>query len=169
VNDLTNHPAPDPLEPGQESVWDYPRPPRLEICTEHIEVYLGGVRIASTSQSWRVLETSHPPNFYLPHSAFLTGALVATTGSTWCEWKGRASYFDVIGGESVAQRAAWTYRQPVATYGAIAGAIAVMPGTMERCLVNGELVRAQSSGFYGGWITDQIVGPFKGGPGTNGW
>lgn len=155
-----------------ESVWDYPRPPRVEESGEVVEVVLGGVVVASTGLSWRVLETSHPPTYYLPRSAFVEGALRPATGQTWCEWKGAASYFDLVGGpdgDRVAERAAWTYADPTAGFEVIAGAIAVMPGLVDRCTVDGEVVEPQPGGFYGGWITSRVTGPFKGAPGTRGW
>ena len=152
-----------------ESVWDYPRPPRVEPSTELVEIELGGVVVASTTGSWRVLETSHPPTYYLPRDAFVAGVLREAGGSTWCEWKGQASYFDLVSGDVVATRAAWTYATPTAGFEAIAGAIAVMPGLVDRCTVDGETVVAQEGGFYGGWITSRLVGPFKGAPGTMGW
>ena len=152
-----------------ESVWDYPRPPRVEPSEELVEVELGGRVVATTRTSWRVLETSHPPTYYLPREAFADGVLRPTAGHTWCEWKGRASYFDLVAGDRVARRAAWTYEHPTAGFEAIAGAVAVMPGLVDRCTVDGEVVEPQPGGFYGGWITSQVRGPFKGGPGTTGW
>lgn len=152
-----------------ESVWDYPRPPRLERTTARLEVELGGVVVASTTDGWRVLETSHPPTYYLPAESFLPGALRPTAGSSFCEWKGAASYFDVVSGASVATRAAWTYRSPSADFTEIAGAIAVMAAQVDRCSVDGETVTPQPGGFYGGWITSQVSGPFKGVPGSMGW
>ncbi len=169
MSPFAKRPKADPIGPGQESVWDYPRPPRLERSTDLIEVFFGDVRIAQTEQGWRVLETSHPPTYYLPHDAFVEGALRPAQGNSWCEWKGQASYFDVVSGDAVTARAAWTYREPVPAYAEIAGAIAVMPGLMDRCVVNGEVVIPQPGSFYGGWITSRVVGPFKGEPGTNGW
>lgn len=166
---FSRRPAPEKPGLGQESVWDYPRPPRLETCTDLIEVYFGGERIARTARSWRILETSHPPTYYLPKAAFGAGVLRPCAGDSWCEWKGQATYFDVLGGQEVASRAAWTYLDPAPAYAATAGAIAVMPGRMERCLVNGEVVLPQPGEFYGGWITGRVVGPFKGGAGTQGW
>lgn len=163
------HPKPDPTVPGQESVWDYPRPPRLETSTDSIEIVLGGQVIARTNATWRVLETSHPPSYYLPRDAFLDGVLHEASGSTWCEWKGQASYFDLVVGSTTARSAAWTYLKPSKGFEAIAGAISVMPGTVDRCLVNDEVVVAQPGGFYGGWITSKVAGPFKGPPGTLGW
>ena len=160
---------PLPAGPGQESVWDYPRPPAVDPSGELVEVHLGGGVVARTRASLRVLETSHPPTYYLPLDAFVAGALVPVEGSTVCEWKGRAAYFDLAGGGRRAARAAWTYPEPVPTYAVLAGHVAVMPGLVDACLVDGEQVRAQEGGFYGGWLTDRVVGPFKGGPGSWGW
>ena len=162
-------PIPDKPRPGQESVWDYPRPPRLEEFHGSITVELGGVVIASTTTAWRVLETSHPPTYYLPASSFIDGSLRPAAGSSWCEWKGQASYFDLVSPRRVASRAAWTYVSPTRRYDAIAGALAVMPALVDRCTVNGEEVLPQPGGFYGGWITSWVAGPFKGVPGSMGW
>jgi uncharacterized protein (DUF427 family) len=158
-----------PVGPGQESVWDYPRPPRVEETTELVEVTYGRVVVASTREALRVLETSHPPAYYLPHAAFVEGALQPVTGSTYCEFKGHASYFDVVAGGRRAARAAWTYRSPSPGFEVLTDHVAVMPGAMDRCTVDGERVQPQAGGFYGGWITGRVVGPFKGGPGTVGW
>ena len=154
---------------GQESVWDYPRPPRVEESAERVEVELGGRVVASTTTSWRVLETSHPPTYYLPRAAFADGVLRDAAGTSWCEWKGHATYYDLVSGDTVAARAAWCYLDPTPGFAVIAGAIAVMPGLVDRCTVDGETVRGQAGGFYGGWVTDRVVGPFKGEPGTAGW
>ena len=162
-------PASVPPGPGQESVWDYPRPPALEPSSETVEVVLGGVVVASTNRSFRVLETSHPPTYYLPAEAFLDGALRPTAGASHCEWKGQAAYADLHGGDRVAPRAAWTYPDPTPAFLALADAWAVMPGLVDACRVDGEVVRPQDGGFYGGWITDRVVGPFKGSPGSWGW
>jgi uncharacterized protein (DUF427 family) len=162
-------PRPEKPGPGQESVWDYPRPPALVPSSQLVEVVLGGVVIASTTASWRVLETSHPPTYYLPRESFVDGALVPTSGSSACEWKGRAAYADLHGGGVVAPRAAWTYPNPTPAFTAISDAWAVMPGAVDECRVDGEVVRPQEGGFYGGWITDAVVGPFKGIPGSWGW
>jgi uncharacterized protein (DUF427 family) len=166
---MTRRPVPDTPGEGQESVWDYPRPPRVEPSGESVEVWLGGVRVAASTRSVRVLETSHPPAYYLPADDFAPGALRSTEGSSWCEFKGEAAYFDVIGADAVAPRAAWTYPRPSRGFEALDGLVAVMPGAMDRCTVDGEVVRPQSGGFYGGWITARVVGPFKGGPGSWGW
>ncbi|GAY18098.1 DUF427 domain-containing protein [Mycobacterium sp. shizuoka-1] len=162
-------PTPEPVAPGQESVWDYPRPPRLEPFTGAITVELGGRVIASTDRSWRVLETSHPPTYYLPRDAFAAGVLRDAPGASLCEWKGQARYYDLVAGDVVAVRAAWSYPRPTRPFAQIAGAIAVMPGLVDRCTVDGETVVAQPGGFYGGWITSRVVGPFKGIPGSMGW
>lgn len=166
---MAARPVPDPVAPGQESVWDYPRPPALVASDELVVVVLGGVEICETRTSWRVLETSHPPTYYLPRKAFLPGSLVPAHGASFCEWKGEASYLDLVGGGAVAPRAAWYYPQPSSRYGALRDHVALYPGQVDRCLVDGELVEAQPGGFYGGWITSTVVGPFKGGPGSNGW
>lgn len=160
---------PDVPGPGQESVWDYPRPPRIEASTEEVEIRLGGGAVARTNRSLRVLETSHPPAYYLPVSAFEPGVLRPVDGSTFCEWKGVATYFDLVTGSAVAPRAAWTYPDPTGGFDAIRDHVSVMPASVEECLVDGEVVRAQEGGFYGGWITDRVAGPFKGGPGSHGW
>jgi uncharacterized protein (DUF427 family) len=164
-----SRPVPEVPGRGQESVWDYPRPPLLERTSQRIEIVLGGVTIASTDAAYRVLETSHPPTYYLPRDAFVPGALRPAEGSSYCEWKGTAAYLDVLGGEAVAPRAAWTYPEPKASFAVIADHVAVYPGPMDRCTVDGEVVTPQPGGFYGGWVTSRVVGPFKGGPGTEGW
>lgn len=153
----------------RESVWDYPRPPRVEPFTGLITVELGGRVIASTTRAVRVLETSHPPTYYLPRDAFADGALRPATGSSWCEWKGQARYYDLVGATAVAAQAAWSYPSPTRGFESIAGAIAVMAAKVDRCTVDGEVVEPQPGGFYGGWITSWIAGPFKGVPGSAGW
>ena len=162
-------PKPEQPAPGQESVWDYPRPPRVEPSTETVEITLGGTVVARTTRSLRVLETSHPPTYYLPAADFADGALRPVDGSTYCEWKGEAAYFDLTAGGRTAARAAWTYPQPTRGFEALVDHVAVMPGLVDACTVDGEAVRAQAGGFYGGWITDRVVGPFKGEPGSWGW
>jgi uncharacterized protein (DUF427 family) len=166
---FSTRPAPDPVGPGQESAWDYPRPPRVEPVTARITVTLGGVVIADTVDARRVLETSHPPNYYLPTRDLLADALVPGEGSSYCEWKGRAHYFTVRGGERVEADAAWGYEKPSPAFAALRDHVAFYAGRMDACFVDGELVVPQPGAFYGGWITADIVGPFKGGPGTRGW
>jgi uncharacterized protein (DUF427 family) len=162
-------PQPDVPGPGQESVWDYPRPPRVEPSSETVEVRLGAAVIARTDRSLRVLETSHPPTYYLPRDAFAPGVLRPVEGTTFCEWKGAASYFDLVTPAATAPRAAGTYAEPTHGFEAIRDHLAVMPGQVDACLVDGEVVRAQEGGFYGGWVTDRVGGHFKGGPGSHGW
>jgi uncharacterized protein (DUF427 family) len=166
---MSARPIPEPIAPGQESVWDYPRPPAIRASDEEIIVILGGVEICETRASWRILETGHPPTYYLPRAAFAQGALRPARGWSYCEWKGQASYLDVIGGSKIARRAAWYYSHPNASYSAIVDHVAIYAGEMDECLVDGERVLPQAGGFYGGWITSNVSGPFKGGPGTNGW
>jgi uncharacterized protein (DUF427 family) len=153
-----------------ESVWDYPRPPRLEPTARRIRVVFGGVTIVDSRRALRLLETSHPPTYYIPRADVVDGHLrAAAGGQTFCEWKGQASYLDVIAGDQVASRAAWTYHDPVAAYAALRDHVAFYPGPMDACFVDDERVAAQIGNFYGGWITSDITGPFKGGPGTTGW
>jgi len=152
-----------------ESVWDYPRPPRVEPTDASVEVILGGEVVARTRRALRVLETSHPPTYYIPMADFAEGSLRPAEGSSFCEWKGTAAYLDVVGGGTVARRAAWHYPQPTAAFAKLAGHVAVYPAEVDRCLVDGEAVRPQPGGFYGGWITSDLVGPFKGEPGTGSW
>ncbi|MFM6847925.1 MAG: DUF427 domain-containing protein [Terrabacter sp.] len=152
-----------------ESVWDYPRPPRVEPSSEHVVVTHAGVVVADTTASLRVLETSHPPTYYLPRSAFSDGVLRPGEGASWCEWKGRAAYLDVVVGDAVLPAIAWTYPEPSRGFEALADHVALYPGRVDRCTVDGEVVVPQPGSFYGGWITSRVTGPFKGAPGTSGW
>jgi len=152
-----------------ESVWDYPRPPRVEASRDRVTVRHRDQLLIDTTNALRVLETSHPPTFYLPLAEFAPGVLVPVEGQTYCEFKGAASYYDVhIGGDVIA-RAAWTYLDPSPRYRELLGMVSLYPGRLEDCSVAGEKVLAQPGDFYGGWITSWITGPFKGGPGTMGW
>jgi uncharacterized protein (DUF427 family) len=163
------HPAPHPVAAGQESVWDYPRPPRIEAVERRVTIELGGRRIVDTTDVVRVLETSHPPVYYLPIAAFTDGSLVPARGASFCEYKGSARYLDVVGGDATAPGAAWNYPTPSRGYEQLADRVAVYAGKMDRCTVDGEEVVPQPGGFYGGWVTSDIVGPFKGDPGTRDW
>ena len=156
-------------ERRQESVWDYPRPPRIEPSTRHITVGFNGQRIADTRAAYRILETSHPPVYYLPPDDVRTDLLLPAEGASYCEFKGLAKYLSVRVGDREANRAVWSYADPNPAYNAIAGYLAFYPSQMDRCTVDGEEVQAQPGDFYGGWITREIAGPFKGGPGTSGW
>ena len=166
---MVDIPRPERRRPGVESVWDYPRPPRVEEFVGSITVELGNRTIASTTRAWRVLETSHPPTYYLPPDSFIDGTLRAATGSSWCEWKRRANYYDLVSPAKTAKQAAWSYADPAPAFRVIAGAVAVMPALVDRCTVNGEQVIAQPGGFYGGWITSWVAGPFKGIAGSSTW
>jgi uncharacterized protein (DUF427 family) len=169
VSLFVRKPPADRPGPGQESVWDYPRPPRLERVPERLVVVLGGEVIADTTNGWRVLETSHPPNYYFPREDVREGAVELGSGASFCEFKGRAAYYDVRGGDRVEAQAAWGYEQPSPAFAPIAGHLAFYAHRMDECFVDGERVTPQDGGFYGGWITSRVVGPFKGGPGTRGW
>jgi len=152
-----------------ESVWDYPRPPRVEPVSSHLAVTHAGVTIVSTNASVRVLETSHPPTYYLPADDFAEGVLVPVDGTTFCEFKGVASYFDLVVGGQRIERAAWTYENPSPGFESLAGKVALYASRVDECRVGDDVVIPQEGDFYGGWITKNIVGPFKGAPGTSGW
>jgi uncharacterized protein (DUF427 family) len=152
-----------------ESVWDYPRPPLVEPSPRDLRVVFAGATIAATRHSLRVLETSHPPVYYIPLADILPDVLMPNPRRTWCEFKGEAAYFDVVCNGQAATAAAWHYPRPAAGYEALAGHVAFYPARMEACSVDGERVQAQEGDFYGGWITSHVTGPFKGRPGTRGW
>lgn len=162
-------PEPEPAAPWQESVWDYPRPPRAEVVDVRVTIDLGGERVVDTHDVVRVLETSHPPVYYLPIAAFAPGSLEPAAGRSFCEFKGAARYLSVRGGGTLAERAAWNYPTPSPGFEALADRVAVYAGLMDACFVDGERVVPQPGGFYGGWITSGVAGPFKGGPGSHGW
>lgn len=153
----------------QESVWDYPRPPRVEPTSKRVRVVFDGVTIADSTRAVRVLETSHPPVYYLPPEDVRLEYFSLTSRSTYCEFKGAASYWAIKVGDRISDNAAWSYMTPQHGYEAIAGYIAVYPSKVDACYLGDEQVQAQEGDFYGGWITADIVGPFKGGPGTRGW
>ena len=155
--------------PGQESVWDYPRPPAVIPCDWKIKIVTRGVVIAETQRSIRVLETSHPPVYYLPPDSIRMDLVVTSNHGSFCEWKGYATYHTlVIDGHEV-PNVAWSYTSPTQRFESLAGYLAFYPSKVDQCFVDGEQVQAQAGDFYGGWITNRIVGPFKGGPGTMGW
>lgn len=157
------------LNPGadQESVWDYPRPPALEASEEQVDVSFRGIPIASTRSSYRVLETAHPPTYYLPRAAIDWRQLASITGSSFCEWKGTASYFSLAEAQERGA-VAWIYENPSERFAALHEHASFYPALVD-CFVNGERVTAQPGNFYGGWITTRVVGPFKGEPGTGHW
>lgn len=156
-------------QPGQESVWDYPRPPRLEDSSRHIRVVFNGVTIADSRRTKRVLETSHPPVYYIPLDDVRQDCLQPSQRTTFCEWKGAAQYFDLVVGDRKVENAVWRYPQPTGRFEGIKDCIALYPSKMDACYADDEQVQAQAGDFYGGWITSDIVGPFKGGAGTWGW
>ncbi|MEO5929677.1 MAG: DUF427 domain-containing protein [Candidatus Kapaibacterium sp.] len=147
--------------PGEESVWDYPRPPRVEETLKHIEVIFNGIVIADTRRAHRVLETSHPPVYYIPPGDIAMEHLIATARTSFCEWKGDAVYFTLIVDDRSLPDAAWSYPDPTPRFAAIMDHLAFYPRLMDACYVDGERVTPQPGGFYGGWITSDIVGPFK--------
>lgn len=155
--------------PGQESVWDYPRPPSLEASTRRVRIRLGGDLVVDTTRSWRVCETSHAPVYYVPSEDFLAGSLTPGDGESYCEFKGAAAYWNVSGGGLHRPNAGWSYENPTPGFAPLRSAVAIYPGVMDEVLLDEEQVRPQAGGFYGGWITAEIVGPFKGEPGSRGW
>ncbi len=152
-----------------ESVWDYPRPPKVEPSNEEIVVIHNGVELIRTNRSFRVLETSHPPTYYLPLADFKKDVLVPVDGNTFCEFKGRADYFDLVLPGTKIERFAWEYPEPTKGFTDLIGHIAFYPASVDTVTVDGEQVIPQEGGFYGGWITSRVKGPFKGAPGTWGW
>lgn len=154
--------------PGQESVWDYPRPPRVVPDAREVVVTAGGFVVARTTRAVRVLETASPPTFYVPVDDVTPGVLVPAGGSSYCEWKGQARYWSAVTPAGRLERVAWSYAEPLPAFAAIRNFMAFYAGRIA-CFVNGERVRSQAGDFYGGWITDDIVGPFKGEAGTSGW
>lgn len=155
--------------PGQTSVWDFPRPPRLAPDTREVVVRWGEIEVARTRRAVRVLETSHPPSFYLPWADVVARDLLRPApGGSFCEWKGPAQYWSLVRGDQRLPGVAWSYPQPLAGAEALADCVAFYPAALD-CTVDGAAVSAQPGGFYGGWITPELVGPFKGAPGSEGW
>jgi uncharacterized protein (DUF427 family) len=155
--------------PGEESVWDYPRPPRLEAVRERVRVLVDGITVADTVRALRVLETSHPPVYYVPRGDVLEGAIRPAAGSSVCEWKGDATYWSVVVGRRRIERAAWSYERPAPGFEAIRGHLAFYAASVDEAWVGDERATAQPGGFYGGWLTGRIVGPVKGEDGSRGW
>lgn len=155
--------------PGQESVWDYPRPPALRPCERRVQVEFAGVLVADSTAAMKLCETASPPTYYLPPQDVREDLLAPAGKRSLCEWKGQARYWSVVVGDRVAEAAVWAYPDAWDEYELIAGWYAFMPGAMDACYVGGDRVEAQAGGFYGGWITPGIVGPFKGDPGTGHW
>lgn len=159
-------------EEKTENVWDYPRPPALEKVSKRLRVVFNGETVADTKEGYRVLETSHPPVYYIPPNDIKKEFFVPTNRNTFCEWKGDCSYYSLKVGEKTAQNAVWYYPNPTEKFKPIKNFVAFYPGMMDACYVDEEQATAQPGDFYGGWVTKNIVGGqkgFKGGPGTWGW
>ena len=155
--------------PGQESVWDYPRPPRVERSSRRVRVLVEGDVVAESERAWRVLETSHPPVWYIPREDVRMELLSSRPGTTFCEFKGTAEYFDIVVGGRRISSAAWSYPDPASGYEGLRDAVAFYPSKVDEAWVDDERVEPQPGDFYGGWITSDVVGPFKGSPGTQWW
>lgn len=162
-------PRPDPAGLGQESVWTYPRPSVAERCSAHVTIEHDGVLIAETRASIRTLETSHPPSYYIPSSDIRPGVLQQSEQRSLCEWKGQAAYWDVLVGAHRLPCVGWSYPAPTQSFAILRDHVAFYAAPFARCTVDGEIVVPQPGGFYGGWITSMVAGPFKGGPGSRFW
>lgn len=157
------------MGPGQESVWRYPRPAIAEPTSARIVIEHRGVVIADTEAAVRTLETSHPPSYYIPLADIANGVLRHAAGSSFCEWKGAAAYWNIVIGDTVLSRVGWSYANPTPGFAALRNHVAFYAGPFDRCSVDGETVVPQPGKFYGGWITSNLAGPFKGAPGSWGW
>ena len=155
--------------PGQESVWDYPRPPRVEPTDRRITVEFAGEVVADSTSALRVLETSHPPVYYLPPADCRMDLLRPSQLQTFCEFKGLARYWSIVVGDRQSVEAAWSYPDPSPGFEPLKDHLAFYPARVDRALVDGFVIEPQEGDFYGGWITPDVVGPFKGAPGTRGW
>ena len=162
-------PTPDPVAPGQESVWRYPRPAIAEPSGRRVRIEHRGVVVADTCEPIRTLETSHPPSWYLPPADLSPGLLRRSDRRSSCEWKGHAIYWHLAVGDELLRDVAWSYPEPTPAFAALRDRVAFYAGPLDRCTVDGEQVRRQPGGFYGGWITADLAGPFKGVPGSMGW
>ncbi len=158
--------------PGQTSVWDFPRPPRLVLDAREVMVRWGDVEVARTRRAVMVQETAHPPSVYLPWNDVARHLLqpVSSTNASgsFFEWKGPARYWTLVDGERRLPQVAWSYPQPLAGAEALAKGVSFYPQALD-CTIDGAIVMPQPGGFYGGWITPDLVGPFKGEPGSEGW
>lgn len=154
---------------GQESVWAFPRPAVAEATSAHVVIRHRGLVVADTRRAIRTLETSHPPSYYIPRDDLAPDSLRPAGGGSFCEWKGAALYWDVAIGDVVLPRVGWSYPHPTPTFALLRDHVAFYAAPFAHCSVDGETVTPQAGGFYGGWITSKLAGPFKGGPGTQGW
>lgn len=162
---------PHPIKPkaGQESVWDYPRPPALERVLQPLKIIFNGHTLAQTSKGWRVLETSHPPVYYFPVEDVDAASIEYAERTSYCEWKGQARYVHVCVDGKRADHVGWYYPDPTSNFSEMANAIAFYAAPMDAVFVGEEQATPQPGHFYGGWVTDAVVGPFKGEPGSWGW
>ena len=159
----------DPVRPDQESVWDYPRPAAAQRTDAHVRIVHRGIVLVDTHAAVRTVETSHPPSYYCPQHDILMSALRPTTRSSFCEWKGQARYYDIVVGEEHLNDAAWGYPDPTPEFRMLRDHIAFYAAPFDECSVDGERAVPQPGGFYGGWITAKVAGPFKGVPGSRFW
>jgi uncharacterized protein (DUF427 family) len=163
------HPTPDPIIAGQESVWQFPRPASAQQTSMHLKIEHRGVTLAETRRGVRTLETSHPPSYYFPREDVVMAFLLPSANRSFCEWKGDATYFDVAVKGEILRDIAWTYQQPTAPFTILRDHIAFYAAPFDGCYVDGEKAIPQPGGFYGGWITSKLAGPFKGIPGSRFW
>ncbi len=163
------HPIPDAPRPGQESVWNFPRPAIAERVSSHLKIVHRGVIIAETREAVRTLETSHPPSYYFPRKDVAMALLSPSTNRSFCEWKGDASYFDVVAGSETLSAVAWSYPHPTTSFLMLNNHIAFYAAPFDGCFVDGEKAVPQPGPFYGGWVTSKFAGPFKGVPGSRFW
>ncbi len=162
-------PRPDPAGHGQDSVWAFPRPAIAQRTDARIQIELRRQIIADTRAAIRTLETSHPPSYYIPRTDIAPEILRRAAGSSFCEWKGVAAYWDVVVGDVVLPSVGWSYANPTPGFAALRDHVAFYAAPFDRCSVDDETVTPQPGDFYGGWITSTIAGPFKGVPGSRGW
>ena len=159
----------DPVGPGQESVWAYPRPARAEAISRQLKIVHRNVTIAATRHGIRTLETSHPPSYYFPPHDVAMTLLQPSSQRSFCEWKGHARYFDLVLDDVRFANVAWSYPDPTPGFVALRDHLAFYAAPFDACLVDGEAAMPQPGGFYGGWVTSHVAGPFKGVPGSRFW
>ncbi|MDJ0979234.1 MAG: DUF427 domain-containing protein [Erythrobacter sp.] len=163
------HPKPDPVGPGQESVWDYPRPAIAERTERRIQIIHRGVALVDSQRAWRTLETSHPPTYYIPQDDIAMEYLTPNPRRTICEWKGQARYWDIRIDDDLIVAGAWSYPEPTPSFASVRDHLAFYPDPLDQCLADGEPITPQPGQFYGGWISQYEAGPFKGVPGSRFW
>ncbi|MEO1220781.1 MAG: DUF427 domain-containing protein [Pseudomonadota bacterium] len=166
---MLGRPDPEPIGPGQESVWDYPRPAICEPTSRRVQIIHKGITLVDSANAWRTLETSHPPTYYIPQTDIAMEHLHANSRRTMCEWKGQARYFDIMVADDTVQAGAWSYAEPTPGFANIQDYVAFYPEPLDHCLIDGEKITPQPGQFYGGWISQYEAGPFKGIPGSQFW